>query len=216
MSRKLLIELCLLLAAAASLNIAVAWAWVLWAPFPASNEVKARPLTWPIKPPHGWPRAPTQQFLARSSGLTASKSFALADVVSGAPPFWSLSRLESGFPMRSLVAQEVSAPDGSGSVGGVQLPRGAVQFARASDRWQRIRLPIRPIGTGFVINTLVYAFGLWFACRGFVMARARRRIAAGRCQSCGYDLSGLGGTGGPRTCQECGFRPAGRLAESQS
>ncbi len=88
---------------------------------------------------------------------------------------------------------------------GIALPwiRGTTNPSGSS-----IRLPIRPIPSGLVIDTV--CFGLvWFGAFGFVpCCRELRRRRPGRCTSCGYDLTG----NQSGTCPECGATTVARAA----
>jgi hypothetical protein len=65
-------------------------------------------------------------------------------------------------------------------------------------------LPLRPIPSGFAVNTLFYAAILWLLIGGpFVLRRLIRR-QRGRCPKCGYDLRHALSGG----CPECGWNRA--------
>jgi hypothetical protein len=62
-------------------------------------------------------------------------------------------------------------------------------------------LPLRPIWTGFVINSLVWSVPYWLA---IILVRRRREMQSRRlgcCLCCGYQLTGCPGP----TCPECGY-----------
>lgn len=80
--------------------------------------------------------------------------------------------------------------------GGLPMP---AQFER---RPWATRLPILPMWSGFLLNTLLYGAvaGVVLFGPGAVRRAARRaRRRRGQCEACGYDLAGL-----PR-CPECGM-----------
>ena len=63
-------------------------------------------------------------------------------------------------------------------------------------------LPLRPLWSGFAINTVFYAALLWMLWLSpFVVRRAIHR-KRGHCLKCGYDLRGDFSAG----CPECGWR----------
>ena len=66
-----------------------------------------------------------------------------------------------------------------------------------------IYLPVGPIWSGFVLNTLFYAMFLWLLVPGpFVLRRYIRR-KRGLCVKCGYDLRGAEHEACPECGQEC-------------
>ena len=73
---------------------------------------------------------------------------------------------------------------------------------REPDFYYAIVLPCRPIWSGVIINTLIYAAVLWLLLRGLPAVRRAARAFNGRCIHCGYDLRGCGGA----VCPECGGR----------
>ncbi len=64
-------------------------------------------------------------------------------------------------------------------------------------------LPLRPLWSGFAINTAFYAAILWLLGFGPFAVRRYLRNKQGRCVKCGYDLRGSSGGGGG--CPECGW-----------
>lgn len=69
------------------------------------------------------------------------------------------------------------------------------------DKFTLRALPVRPIGSGIVVNTSFYAV-LWAASVWlFKAARGRVRWSRGQCRECGYSTAGLGEGA---LCPECG------------
>jgi len=123
----------------------------------------------------------------------------LSDFTSGAASS-EIRHLEArGWPFRAVWYEAGRVLDASrrfGAAGGILLP----PSARSIGQYERA-LPLRPIWSGFLINTLFYApiwFGLFF---GFTRAKRFVRTQRGRCPRCGYDLRGQMHTG----CPECGW-----------
>jgi len=84
--------------------------------------------------------------------------------------------------------------------GGVRLPFGNLHTSVVGP--MPATLPLRPIWTGVLLNTLVYAAVLvifMWAGRG---VRAHSRFRRGRCPRCAYSLNGNYSRG----CSECGWR----------
>ncbi len=80
---------------------------------------------------------------------------------------------------------------------------GLVLFGAPASRWDGYRaLPLRPIGRGLAINSILYAL-LW-SVPLFVpgLIRSRHRHGRGLCARCGYDLRGSSSG----DCPECGPR----------
>lgn len=69
---------------------------------------------------------------------------------------------------------------------------------------QDIYLPVRPIWSGFAMNTLFYAALLWLPFVGAGMLRQARRRRRGLCERCGYPR------GETDVCSECGHALASR------
>lgn len=65
-------------------------------------------------------------------------------------------------------------------------------------------LPLRPMWVGFVTNSLFYSlilFGVWCVPLALNRLRRWRRRMTGRCEFCGYDMSGTCAL----RCSECGM-----------
>ena len=62
-------------------------------------------------------------------------------------------------------------------------------------------LPLRPIWSGFAVNTVFYAALLWLPIRGPFVLRRHIRRKRGLCVSCGYDLRHAD----HEACPECGL-----------
>jgi hypothetical protein len=82
-------------------------------------------------------------------------------------------------------------------LGGVTAPFPSLKPWTASDRFHRA-LPLRPISTGFAINTIFYASLIWLLLAAPFAIRRRIRIKQGRCDACGYPI------GASDNCTECG------------
>jgi len=66
-------------------------------------------------------------------------------------------------------------------------------------------LPLQPIWSGFLINTILYAALLWLLIAGPFVLRRLIRLKRGRCPKCGYDLRGQPPEVGAAGCPECGW-----------
>lgn len=106
-----------------------------------------------------------------------------------------------GWPMRSMSCVITFG----GFVGQYTVTDGILTgmepFQLAQDQIPRV-LPLRPIWTGFIFDTLFFAaswYGLIFGVEAF---RRSGRRARGHCPSCAYDLRGQLDNG----CTECGWR----------
>lgn len=158
--------------------------------------------TWLFRPPREWVAKPTT--FGRSWSILAEHQFAQSG-----PSFASDERVYGvqevrayGWPLRSMcVRKQVQDPYSRDAIWNVDLTwldRGLEH----PDGSQRMRLPLRPMLPGFVVNTLlaaiVMAAGI-FAI-GSVRARLVRdlRIRRGLCTGCGYAIGDL------VVCPECG------------
>ncbi len=90
------------------------------------------------------------------------------------------------------------------SSGGFSVPeelRPKPLFVDVEDEWfNRPIIPLRPIWSGFAINTVCYAVILWVLTLGPFTARRFIRRKRGHCLKCGYDLSHAE----HEVCPECG------------
>src|ERR1043165_988742 len=89
-----------------------------------------------------------------------------------------------------------------------RVPKGVEGFdvtlrrSNHANPWSRLSLALRPLWPGFTIDVAVYGTAWAAALAGFRAVRRVRRVAAGLCPSCRYDLGGLAG----RVCPECGMK----------
>ena len=104
-----------------------------------------------------------------------------------------VSALRAGWPMRSMGAVWVDDPLLNPS------HLGAVRFRRDGATHFDI-LALRPMSTGFAINTLFWAAVLWLVIPGPFALRRLIRRRRGLCPACGYDLR----HGEHEACPECG------------
>lgn len=116
--------------------------------------------------------------------------------------------MATGFPLRSLRCEEWTVfqrPD-FGTVYPLGVVRDGLEIGPSSSNgvlWMS-RVPINPIWTGFVLNSLFYALvfvGIVWLAHAPGMIRSMSRRSQGLCEKCSYDLRGLP-DGAP--CPECG------------
>ena len=209
-----LFKLVVFLLLGAIVNVAVAWAIVLWTPQEPTvpgMAVLPKPIPWPRPVPTDWP-APQRQTSGETWGLSQLLTQALVQPLDaprspGAVSGWGMSLFQAGWPCRCVEAQvaevkRMGVPVRTDFRPAVKLPE-TLHFLRVREARYRV-LPLRPIWLGFAINTLFYAAILWMLWLSpFVVRRVVRR-KRGRCINCGYDLRGTSEGGGG--CPECGWR----------
>lgn len=166
------------------------------------------PRAWPRRMPADWPAAPRwsnvnpvqwgYQQVTVSGSVPVSEGFRLFELV----------QMQSGWPLFSL-ERELRAET-------LNLTTNwpAVRYEVPESIWRGgitiggQRYPIRPIWSGFVFNTLLYAAvgaGIWAGlCGSARMILRRRRKRRDRCHWCGYSRSGLAEDA---RCPECGRDP---------
>jgi len=204
--RWMVIALALLLAGAV-VNVGVAWGAALFSPltlhlnFGGFDQrhpptglwrtlmLKLKPPAWEFVVPYH-----TEGFGLRISGVRASV---------GSGDYFCCDRHDAGWPMPSLRSEFEWSRSSAGPIAsqtfedagwasGLPIPRdwGAWRYAR--------RLPVRPLWAGFAVNTVLFAAILALPLAAMALTRRVRRVRAGRCPRCGYDVSGL------IACPECG------------
>jgi hypothetical protein len=208
-----------LLAAGAIVNIAVAWACILWQT--RYGEVQGV-LHWgdmgrtierhelgdiarAIKP--AWP---SEVLDDRSANMWVYEERARGVIVAAVHCFSQelATVCCAGWPMISLDCCWVAQDDSLRW--GVHLDELPEWTRRAGTPYwasvlPHVALPLRPDPLGFATNTILYAAllaPLGFACRGaWRRVRGTLRFRHGHCPKCGYDMSGL-----PKgvVCPECG------------
>lgn len=116
----------------------------------------------------------------------------------------------SGWPARTLYCDYVCIGRGYAMYLRSGIPLPGSRFPTYSLRSGASALPLHPIWSGFILNTMLYVAILWVPLasfglrRGFHRALRRRR---GACLKCGYDLRGHS-EGGGDVCPECGAQSA--------
>ncbi len=201
---------CLFLGAV--VNIAVAWACVLWSPqigYKFWHTSKTDEYHYPG--PYFGEELPPLQTKRIAIGFDEHNWSE-----DGLPETTILTG-QSGLPFHGL-RYEVSVICGQSGIGVTPIPHSdlyaewreepwrAIHWglpAHRIPRWMRVgldhrRLPLNPIPLGFIVNTLIYA-GL---IGGLGYGRRALRRRRGLCSNCAYDLAGLA------TCPECGSAAA--------
>jgi hypothetical protein len=210
----------LFLLAGAMVNVAAAWSIWFWKGHPAwwpqpvgwnaygLMEVASRESIndlWQRHAEEDWPAKPAfgREFRSRcATQLQLRSQEAWIPLTSPQRlPRLDLSRTHEaqyssyGWPMRAMFLEVWGSGGDSRTTpyrsNGIRLPTADPDY-----------LPIRPLGVGFTVNTLLYAVVLWlflFAAPRTVLRQLRRK--RGRCLECGYDLRGDLDAG----CPECGW-----------
>lgn len=201
------------------INIGVALAIARWGSDPSWNSDR---LEWETSVPERWPGpvpetcgATIAEEQAKSSGDRSAKIFPRAFIVHS--PGWSAQTIyvgsigrgmtykvhRIGFPLGSLryddkewigLGERISFDD-------VKPPSfygGWSVYPSSPWVYPSYILPLVPVWSGLIINTLVYAGVLWGLVWLIAFVRARRRVARGLCAKCAYDVTGL------LVCPECG------------
>jgi hypothetical protein len=120
------------------------------------------------------------------------------------PGIGSLLERAAGWPMRAVMERTSSPGIVPMRVPGHDL---TARIRRGGDPYDDVALAFMPMWPGFLVDALVYGvvwFGvLWMAGR----VRRGRRVRAGLCPVCRYDLKGLSGG----VCPECGAAVEARV-----
>ncbi len=214
-----MLAIAILLLAGAVVNAAVAWGCALW----SENNLWFSETT--LSAAKAWPAYlvdanwPPPYIAVRREGLGFGVS--VIQITSEVPPddhlkpweemsdFGQLVIYKYGWPLRGLQWESYGSRgpramalvrDAASEAGwrlGLECPS-FVPIRR--DGWLR-RIPVTPILSGLVVNTLFYATLLWFLIPGpFALRRLRRflRVRRGLCPKCAYPM------GDSAVCTECG------------
>ena len=170
---------------------------------------------WPTEPPKGWPLAP-QHVMRETPRRGSAVSFRAFDppmvesnsIIDGTRLFVLRSE-RSGWPLRALVRYRAHALAmliaGNENLGlyrqGWLLPPSWRSATLATDA----PLPLMPVWSGFIINTLFYGALVFGAMVGIPAIKRRRRFKRGLCIQCAYPR-----TGG-NLCPECGTAVRGAV-----
>ncbi len=214
MKRRLLI-IALFLLLGAVVNVAVAWAILVtkdWKTvFPI--EWRQRNSHCPREVPERWPRAPG--YLDGGSFGVFVQTYAASRDSGRTSESFSLDVGRAGWPMVSLIWEiwsEAVFHEPNSPVPFTEIDEGhpnptwwlsgipAQLSTRDRGYGTRVRnhLPVRPIGPGFLANTLFYAAILWLVIPGPFVLRRFLRLRRGLCPACAYPM------GESSVCTECG------------
>lgn len=116
-----------------------------------------------------------------------------------------------GWPARSMLRMREMPEDGPAGSDHWMLTIDALQRPSSwSGKPRILKLPLRPLWPGFLLDTGFYAV-LWaLPLFGLPLIRQSRRKRKGRCPKCAYDLKRDFNSG----CPECGWRRAGNARAS--
>ena len=139
---------------------------------------------------------------------------ALVSRLQASPPSGTLLvwpiQMRLGWPMRCLAYSHVGyygwGAFGWGSTGARGIA-GGVPLGPVTAPFEARVVPYRPLWPGILVNMLVLGGAAFLVVESLRRLRARRRVRAGHCPACGYDMRGLA------ACPECGrAADAGRPA----
>ena len=171
----------------AAVNVAVAWACAFSrteCPQYGAEMDAAFRSAWDTRLDNGWPDAPARVTWRISVSHTVVSGHAY-DLQSQEPRLYWLDEHRLGWPFRSLSYCSESRVGDS--------------YAFVPPGLNPVRMPLRPIWRGFLLNTALSASALWLAAFGPRLGlRFVRRLRGGLCTRCGYPH------GTSQVCTECG------------
>jgi hypothetical protein len=204
--RRIVLRVAVLLLLGAVVNVAVAWGCVctidwsysnLWL-YISDNDTD----WWQESAPSGF-RAKPERYVGPYHALGVESRMYWAGTPDGGVSIQSGHRVRTGFPFRSLEAEQWSdgfnvardEPEAPiiqrGVISAPFLQRGG------GPSWIYV-LPCIPIWPGFAINTVFYALILWLLLAAPLALRRWRRMRKGLCPKCAYPI------GQSANCTECG------------
>ena len=208
--KRWLTRLVVLLLLGAIVNVAVAWGCALWSSFRLPSDLQQQRVLEMLQERQFFPQ-PGDSYGGQAVdgiGLTwlefhfEPKRHEGTSDINQREVVWAVATL-TGLPMRSLQAEiRGTGLDLSEIVNSFHVIDG-IRFderSREQDQFLPYVFPLRPLWTGFAINTLFYATILWLLTFGPFAVRRFVRNKRGRCIKCGYDL----GHADHRACPECG------------
>jgi len=222
-SRRIILKaapLILLIAAGATLNVAVAWGCALYSSqerdLPTRKFVLAGPLRWPqYLEVLQWPMPVQSEQLELLDGFGATviemwggdvnADYPRSD--SGTSVYVSLESRQFGMPCRTLQwelhlviagARGLDIAKTAAAAAGLRTGIDVSKRIGADKEGRRRCLPLTPLWPGFAINTLFYAGVLWMLFVGPFALRRMIRRRRGRCAHCAYPI------GQSPVCTECG------------
>lgn len=216
--RRLLKWMCGLLALGAIINIAAAWVCVLLAiktgvaitsdglagklhPLSASELNRLQPGVWPLT--HDriaiWVLRGTAPGVQMRNAISVPGDYGTAQY-RGGENHGLMREITAGWPLPSMQGWHRVNWEGASAVSQspVWLMNVSSNQHGGSGPMNPTALPFKPMGPGFILNTLVFAIiiALLFSVPRAVLRR--RRLRQGLCPSCGYPM------GSSEQCSECG------------
>jgi len=187
------------------------------------------PHDWPVAVPAGWPSKASRADIRTTLGTTqdiriAGESLWVrgSGVLQGHGVEYRVEDYRHGWPRRSLrygaIWEVEIAPVALGPHFKFIAPStfiGRLYQGHYPPRWMTPQnsprfmmpmIPLFPIASGFITNTLIYASVLWLAFAAPRVLRTSRRRRRGQCLACGYELAGLAPGS---VCPECGHERVG-------
>lgn len=199
------------------LSIAFSWAMAYRHCYTTSSHDTLDSSDWIQSVPSDWPEKPDWTMITRTFGCTRFEAVA-------SPPDWSLilTVTQSGWPLRSMYTKRFIAGrmyvnhgsiesfvsytrerarsptsysnPGLGTESGLYLHDGPVQSMARNE----VRLPLRLMPIGFIINWLAWSALVLLLMFGISTLMQLRRRQNGLCVRCGYPTTNL------PSCPECG------------
>jgi hypothetical protein len=191
--KRLLFRTCVFLLLGAIINVALAWACVLW---PSQGRATSMPSDWAtdqLKQAFGQ----SLQF-DTVIGTISSGRGVFAQSCSGVdnriPPGKAYMWVDicAGLPAKAFHCETTVKGAPPATTTGLVAPAFLSRYGTA--------LPIEPIWLGFVMNTMVLGVAAWIVIGLLKMTTGHLRTLRNRCEKCGYSLTG--NTSG--RCPECG------------
>ncbi len=193
------------LLAGVCISVGIAWTSTGLGLTGLSRPAAAR---WPGPVPESWPGGTTSTRIAIAS-TKQQIGQSVYDVEMAHIPdrgkIHRFYRIEYGLPFRCLAIDFLRTTDRTRnpavvSQPGISVIRSGLRLRQRGQPWpdQAFVLPIAPIWSGLVLNSLLFGSCLFLATRFVRRAIRRDRRRMKRCASCGYPL------GAASVCSECG------------
>jgi len=177
------------------INVLLAWMFALLAsPTSISWGSANSGLPWPMSVPLHWPSRCDYEAMGETKGLMWRSA---TSEIRGSG-FWiscQLTEVSAGLPFRSMRWRHGYEQDGENltRVTGnwwINVPDSVEHFlsSRTSNFLARRRIPLEPIGFGFLANTAIFGSSLWLLLRFRRTLRRWLRHRRKQCLECGSPL----------------------------